>query len=99
MILLLLIIIWHLDHDIVLDYFKDCNFWMMDIFIYYLIVIALCGMKTFPLNFPVGGVFLLANIFRRFLGEKPGGLHKILVCGGSPHGEIGYGEIEACLFP
>ena len=25
--------IWHLDHDIDLDYFKDYDFWIMDIFI------------------------------------------------------------------
>ena len=61
------------------------------------IVIALRGMKAFPLNFPVGGGFLLADIFRRFLGEKPGGLHEILVCGGSPHGEIGWRSLSFSL--
>ena len=26
---------WHLDNDIVFDRFKDYDFWIMDIFIYY----------------------------------------------------------------
>ena len=36
------------------------------------------------------GGFLLAESFYRFPGEKPGGLHEVLVCGGSPHNEIGW---------
>ena len=35
MILLWLIFIWHLDLNIVLDCFKDCDFWIMDIVIRY----------------------------------------------------------------
>ena len=38
-------------------------------------------MKTFSLNFLVVGGFLLTDSFHRFLSEKPGGLHEILVCG------------------
>ena len=37
----------------------------------------------------MGGV-LLMDSFHRFSGEKPDGLHQILVCGESPHGEIGW---------
>ena len=88
--MILLIFIWHLDHDIVLDYFKDYDFWIMDIFIYYFIVIALRLMKAFPLSFMVGCGFLMTDSFHRFSGEKPGELHKILVCGGSPQGKIGW---------
>ena len=54
------------------------------------IFIALRGMKAFPLNFMVAGGFLLTDSFHRFSGEKPGELHKILVCGGSPQGKIGW---------
>ena len=60
-------------------------------------------MKAFPLNFLVGGwggggggVLGGRNPGGgggggggRFWGEKPSGLHKILVCRGSLHGEIG----------
>ena len=45
-------------------------------------------MKAFPLNFLVRGGFLFVDSLQRLSGEKPGGLHEILVCGGSPHGEI-----------
>ena len=50
-----------------------------------------------------GGGFLLVDSFHRFLGEIPGGLHEILVCGGSPHGEIVFCAVSIysfiiCLF-
>ena len=32
--MILLIFILHLDHDVVLDYFKDYDSWIMHIFIY-----------------------------------------------------------------
>ena len=41
------------------------------------IVNALRGMKAFPLNFLVGGWFLLTDSFHRFSGEKPSGLHEV----------------------
>ena len=47
-------------------------------------------MKAFPLSFMVGCGFLLTDSFHRFSGEKPGELHKILICGGSPQGKIGW---------
>ena len=37
-------------------------------------------MKAFPLNFMVGGGFLLTDSFHRFSGEKSGELQEILVC-------------------
>ena len=48
-------------------------------------------MKAFPLNFMVGG---------GWVSEKPGGLHEILVCRGSPCGEIGLRSLcfALCLF-
>ena len=48
----------------------------------------------------VGGGFLLTYSFRRFSGEKPRELHEILVCGGSPHGDIGWRSLcfVLCLF-
>ena len=57
-------------------------------------------MKAFPLNFMVGGGVLLTDSFHRLSGEKPGELDKILVCGGSPHGEIGWRSLcfTLCLF-
>ena len=57
-------------------------------------------MKAFPLSFMVGGQFLLTDNFHRFSGEKSGELHKILVCGGSPPGEIGRSSLcfALCLF-
>ena len=55
-------------------------------------------MKAFPLNFLVGGGFLLADSFHRFSGEKPGGLHKISVCGRSPYGEIEWRSLCFTLF-
>ena len=64
------------------------------------IVFALRGMKAFPLNFMVRGGFLLTDSFYRFSGEKPGELLKILVCEGSPHGEIRWRSLccALCLF-
>ena len=44
-------------------------------------------MKAFPLNFLVGGGFLLADSFRRFSGEKPGGVH----------GKIGWRSLHFAL--
>ena len=35
-------------------------------------------------------MFLLMDGFHRFSSEKSDGLHEILVCGESPHGEIGW---------
>ena len=32
----------------------------------------------------------MTNSLHRFSGEISGGLHEILVCGESPHGEIGW---------
>ena len=57
-------------------------------------------MKAFPLNFLVGDGFLLTDSFHRFSGENPAALHEILVCGGSPHGEIGWRNLcfALCLF-
>ena len=57
-------------------------------------------MKAFPLNFLVGGGFLLTDSFHRFSSEKSRGLHKVLVCGGSPHGKIGWRSLcfALCLF-
>ena len=54
----------------------------------------------FPLNFLVGGGFLLTDSFHRFLNEKPGGLHENLVCRGSLHDEIGWRSLcfAQCLF-
>ena len=43
-------------------------------------------MKAFPLNFLAGVGF--CGQFHRFLSEKPGGLHEILVCWRYPHGEM-----------
>ena len=54
-------------------------------------------MKAFLLNFLAGGRFVLADSFRRFSGGKPGWLHKVLVCGGSPHGEIGWRSLYFVL--
>ena len=62
------------------------------------IVIALRVMEAFPLNILAGGGFLLTNSFHRFLSEKPGGLHEILVCGGSPPGEIGWRSLRFALY-
>ena len=99
--MILLIFIWHLDHDNVLDYFKDYNFWIMDIFIYYFYCYYTAWNEDF---FPCfqwwRGGFLLADSFHRFSAEKPGELHEILVCGGSPHGEIGWRSLcfRLCLF-
>ena len=45
-----------------------------------------------------GSGFLLVDSFHRFLGEIPGGLHEILVCGGSPHGEIVFCVVSIYLF-
>ena len=61
------------------------------------IAIPLRGMKAFPLNFVVGRGVLLTDSFQRFSSEKPGGLHEILVCGGSPHGEIGWRSLYFVL--
>ena len=44
--------------------------------------------RLFHLTSWWGCGFLLAGSFRRFSGEKLGGLHEVLVCGGSPHREI-----------
>ena len=46
---------WHLDHDMVLDYFKDYDFWIMIYLFTIFIVIALRGMNAFPLKFPGRG--------------------------------------------
>ena len=64
------------------------------------IVIALRAMHAFPLNFMVGGRFLLKDSFHRFSGEKPGELHEIFFCGGFPHGEIEWRSLcfALCLF-
>ena len=66
-------------------------------------VITLHGIKTFLLNFLMkwgGGWISVGGQFPQFLGEKPKGLHKISVCGGSPHGEIGCRGLcfAQCLF-
>ena len=57
-------------------------------------------MKAFPLNLLVGGEFLLTDNFQKFSSEKPDGLHEILVCGRTPHGEIGWRSLcfAQCLF-
>ena len=57
-------------------------------------------MHAFPLNFMVGGRFLLKDSFHRFSGEKPGELHEIFFCGGFPHGEIEWRSLcfALCLF-
>ena len=57
-------------------------------------------MKAFPLNLLVGGEFLLTDSFQKFSSEKPDGLHEILVCGRTPHGEIGWRSLcfAQCLF-
>ena len=34
--------IWNLDHATVLDCFKDCDFWIMDIFINYILLLLHC---------------------------------------------------------
>ena len=61
-------------------------------------MIALRRMKVFPLYFLVGGGFLLMDTFNRFSSEKPGGLHEILVSGGSPQGEIGMKSFRFALY-
>ena len=67
-----------------------------------LIVITLHEMKAFLRNFLVLGGFLFMDSFHRFEkpGKKPGGLHKILACRGSPHKEIGWRSLYfvLCLF-
>ena len=77
--------------------FSELRF--LDLFTIF-IVIALRGMKTFPLNFLVRGWFLLTDSFHRFSGEKPGGLHEVLVYRGSPQGEIKWRSLcfALCLF-
>ena len=59
-------------------------------------------MKALSLNCLVGegGGFVLADSFHIFSLEKLGGLHEFLVCGGSPHGEIGWRSFcfAQCLF-
>ena len=54
--MILLIFIWHLDHDNVLDYFKDYNFWIMDIFIYYFYCYYTAWNEGFPPYFHGEGV-------------------------------------------
>ena len=98
--MILLIFIWHLDHDIVLDYFKDYDFWIMDIFIYYFYCYSSAWNEGFSPKYPGGCGFPLTENFHIFSGEKPCGLHEVLVCGGSLHGEIGRRSLyfALCLF-
>ena len=73
----------------------------MDIFInYFYCYCTAWNERFFPYFHGEGGGFLLKDSFRRFSGEKPGGLHEILVCRGSPHGEIELRSLcfALCLF-
>ena len=103
----------HLDHAIVLDFFKDYDFRIMDIFIDYcsfihtlidysliyslFIVLTQCGMEAFPINFLVKGGFLLADSLHRFSDKKPGRMHVISVWRVSRYGEISL-CFALCLF-
>ena len=42
----------------------------------------------------------MTDSFHRLTAGKPGELHEILICGGSPHGEIGWRSLcfALCLF-
>ena len=71
-------------------YPKYMDIWIWIYLFTIFIVIALRGMKAFLVNFMLGGGFPLADSFQRFLSEKPGGLHEVLVCGRSLHREIGW---------
>ena len=78
-------------------YPKYMDIWIWIYLCTIFIVIALRGMKAFLVNFMVGSGFLLADSFQRFLSEKPGELHEVLVCGRSLHREIGWRSLYFVL--
>ena len=69
-------------------------------YVYLLFLLLLHCVELRQLSFLAGGGFLLTDSFHRFSSEKPDGLHEILVCGGCPHGKIGWRSLRfaLCLF-
>ena len=73
--MILLIFIWHLDHDIVLDYFKDYDFWIMDIFIFVFLLLLHCvEWRLFPLISWSGMGLCWRTVFTNFRVRNPVGL-------------------------